>query len=161
MRNTTKYSTTNNYMKIVRIRIEIKLVIHDWNGELPLMTKVVVRGEWGWDTLPNLDNLPFRRAKTVVQCSSTGEITGPRTIGQLLLVKNKKFTGKKFSAGQPLAPPKISWSCVSDCGLLCYDGTKTDKIFCPFIKSNVKNVNGGGGSQVKLIRVDFLFFLSH
>ena len=39
---------------------------------------------------PNLDNLPFRRKKTVVQRTSAGQFTGSRTIGELLLLKKGK-----------------------------------------------------------------------
>ena len=39
-------------------------------------------GMRGWLT-PNLENLPFHRAKTVVQCISVVQLTGPRTIGEL------------------------------------------------------------------------------
>ena len=37
------------------------------------------------DESPNVENLLVRRAKTVLQCISSGQLTGPRTIGQLLL----------------------------------------------------------------------------
>jgi len=43
---------------------------------------------------PNLDNLPFCRVKTVVQYISEGQLTGPKTIGQLLL-PNEEITDKK------------------------------------------------------------------
>ena len=32
---------------------------------------------------PNLENLPLCRAKTVVLCTSAGQFTGPRSIGEL------------------------------------------------------------------------------
>ena len=44
--------------------------------------------------LPYLENLPFRRAKTVVKCTSAGQLTGPRTTGELLLLK--KVTDEEF-----------------------------------------------------------------
>ena len=55
---------------------------------------------------PNLENLSCRRTKTVVQSQNTsaGQPTGPRTIGELLLLK-KKATDNKFSQGN-LTPPK-------------------------------------------------------
>ena len=33
---------------------------------------------------PNLENLPFGRAKTAVQYTSAGQFSGPKTIGELL-----------------------------------------------------------------------------
>ena len=37
----------------------------------------------------NLENLPFHRAKTVVKCTSAVQLTGPRTVCNLLLLKRK------------------------------------------------------------------------
>ena len=42
---------------------------------------------------PKLENLPFRRAETVTQCISAGQLTGPR----------KRSQASSF-AGQPLTP---------------------------------------------------------
>ena len=53
-----------------------------------------LKGAWG-ETHPNLENLPLRRAKTVVQCISAGQSTGSRTFGQLLLLE-KKVTDRTF-----------------------------------------------------------------
>ena len=53
----------------------------------------------------NFENLPFSRAKTVVQCTSAEQLTGPRAIGALLLLK--KRLKQKLFAGQPLTPPKF------------------------------------------------------
>ena len=49
-------------------------------------------GGYGGESLPNLENWPSRRAE-VAQCISAGQLTGPRTIGQLQLLK--KVTDKK------------------------------------------------------------------
>ena len=46
----------------------------------------------------NHENFSFRRANTVVQCISAVKLIGPRTIGQLLLLKIK-VTGEKYSQG--------------------------------------------------------------
>ena len=46
----------------------------------------------------DFENLPFCRAKTVVQCISAGQLNGPTAIGQLLLLK-EKVTDKKYSQG--------------------------------------------------------------
>jgi len=45
---------------------------------------------------PNLENLVFRRAKTVEKNLSAGQLTGPWTIGQLLLLKKKQVTDEKY-----------------------------------------------------------------
>ena len=52
---------------------------------------------------PSFENLPFLRAKTVVQCTFTGQFSGPKIIGELLLLKIRPQT--KILAGQPLTPP--------------------------------------------------------
>ena len=49
-------------------------------------------GGYGGGSAPNIENLPFRKAKTVVQSASAGHLTGPRTIGELLLLKKKSQT---------------------------------------------------------------------
>ena len=49
----------------------------------------------------NLENLPLRRAKTVVECTSVGQLTGPGTAGTLLLLKKHR---QKVFAWQPLTP---------------------------------------------------------
>ena len=54
---------------------------------------------------PNRKYLPFRRAKTVVQCISAGQLTGPRTICELLLIK-KMVTDTNLFTEQILTPPK-------------------------------------------------------
>ena len=41
---------------------------------------------------PNLEDLPFRRAKTLVQYTSAGQLTGRRIIGELLLLKTTSQT---------------------------------------------------------------------
>ena len=51
---------------------------------------------------PPLKVLQFRSAKTVVQCTPAGQLTGPRTIG----TKEKRQKQKMF-ARQPLSPPKV------------------------------------------------------
>ena len=60
---------------------------------------------------PNLENLPLRRAKTVVQYTSARQLTGLTTIGQLLLLLllllKQKGHRKIFFAGQSLTPPKM------------------------------------------------------
>ena len=57
----------------------------------------------------NLEKLPFRKAKTAVQCTLAGQLTGFRTIGELLLLlatlTNKKSFAKIFS-GQRLTSPQ-------------------------------------------------------
>ena len=59
----------------------------------------------GGGVTSNLENWPSRKAKTVVQCISAGQPTGPRTIGQLLLLKIKVTSHRqKIFAGQPLTP---------------------------------------------------------
>ena len=57
---------------------------------------------------PNLENLPFRRAKTAVQCTSAGQPTGPRTIGELLLLKEKENATDKnvHRATSHTSPPQ-------------------------------------------------------
>ena len=60
----------------------------------------------GGESPPNLENRPFRRAKTVVQCISAGKPTWPRAIGQLLLLTIKKVTDKTFSQGSLWHPTK-------------------------------------------------------
>ena len=61
---------------------------------------------WGEEPLPNLEDLPFRRAKAIVKCISARQFAGPRTIGQLLLPKDKGHR-QTISAGQLLSPPKL------------------------------------------------------
>ena len=56
--------------------------------------------------LYNLGNFPFRRAKTVVKCTSAGQLTGSRTTGELLLLKNGHR--QRILAGQALKPQKFS-----------------------------------------------------
>ena len=61
-----------------------------------------LKGGMGVAHPSNLDNLPFRRAKAVVQCIYAGQLTGPWTIGELLLLR--KNVRLKMFAGQPLIP---------------------------------------------------------
>ena len=49
---------------------------------------------WGVVNSPNLENLPFCKAKTVVQCTSAGQLTGSRTTGELPLLKKDKKCSK-------------------------------------------------------------------
>ena len=42
-------------------------------------------GVWGCSPPPR--KLPFRKAKRVVNCNSAGQLTGPRTIRELLFLK--------------------------------------------------------------------------
>ena len=49
-----------------------------------------LRGLYGGVSPPNLENLPFRKAKTVVQCTSAEQLAGPRSIGELLLLRAEK-----------------------------------------------------------------------
>ena len=58
-------------------------------------------GVWGWLTSP-LENLPFHKAKTVVQSASAKQLTGPITSGELLLLKKHR---QKMFAGQLVTPP--------------------------------------------------------
>ena len=51
----------------------------------------------------------------VVKCTSTGQLTGSRTIGELLLLKQTSQT--KMFAGQPFNPQNFSE--VSSLGLTC------------------------------------------
>ena len=46
------------------------------------------------------------RAKMLVQCTSAGQFSGQKTIGELLLLL-KKGNRQNNLAGQPLTPPKI------------------------------------------------------
>ena len=46
-------------------------------------------GGYGRSDPPNLENVLFRRAKMVVQLTSARQLTGPRTIGEVLLLKRK------------------------------------------------------------------------
>ena len=52
---------------------------------------------------PNSKVLPFRRAKMVVKCTSAGQFTGKRTIGELLLLGDAGAIvgqgGQKFGEG--------------------------------------------------------------
>ena len=63
---------------------------------------MTLKGAWG-ESRPNLENLPFRRTETILQCISSGKVTGSRTNGQLLLLKQKVI--EKNLAMQPLTPP--------------------------------------------------------
>ena len=67
-----------------------------------------IRGCGRGRVTPKLDNWPFRRTETVVQCISAGKPTGPRTIGQLLLLKRKKQRSQteNFRMAISLTPPK-------------------------------------------------------
>ena len=56
---------------------------HDYPAK-GMQSGTKLKGVWG-SCSPNLENLPHRMAKTVVQCTSAGQLTGPRTIGELLL----------------------------------------------------------------------------
>ena len=56
--------------------------------------------------LPNLGNIAVLKAKIVVKCTSAGQFTGQRTIGELLLPETKKKSYTKNLAGQPLIHPK-------------------------------------------------------
>ena len=49
-----------------------------------------LQGVWGRATPTTLKTLPFRRAKMAVRCTLTGQSTGQRTIGELLLLKKPK-----------------------------------------------------------------------
>ena len=55
------------------------------------------RNLWGYGggSPHNLENMPFRRVKTVVECSSAGQRTGPRAIGELLVLKKQKTSQTK------------------------------------------------------------------
>ena len=54
---------------------------------------------------PNLEIiLSFRRAKMVAKCTSAGQFTGQRSIGELLLLN--KGRKQKSLVGQPLIPPR-------------------------------------------------------
>ena len=46
-----------------------------------------LRRYWGGESLPSLENLPFHRGKMVIQCISAGQPTGPRTVGQMVLLE--------------------------------------------------------------------------
>ena len=63
-----------------------------------------MRGE---SPLKNLENLPFRKAKTTVQSASAGQLTEPRTIGELLLLSGKNVTDKNCSQGKLSHPQKL------------------------------------------------------
>ena len=52
----------------------------------------------GDDSPPNLENLPFHRAKMVVQYIYAGQLTGPRTI--LSITVTKKERSHKILPGQ-------------------------------------------------------------
>ena len=57
---------------------------------------------------PYPENLPFCRAKTVVQSIPAGLITGPRIIGELLLLKKtKQVTEKNFRRATSDAPKNL------------------------------------------------------
>ena len=59
-------------------------------------------------------NLPFRRAKMVVACTSAGESTGQSTIGEVLLLKKgEKATDKTVSQGDLWHPPPQKFSEVT------------------------------------------------
>ena len=66
-----------------------------------------VRQGMGGESPPKPKTWPFRRAKMAVQCISAEQPTGPRTIGQLLFLKQEKchsqkiFTGKFSSSDIP------------------------------------------------------------
>ena len=62
------------------------------------------KGVWGESPLPKFEKLPFHRAKTVSQCTSAGQLTGLKTIGELLSLK--KGHRQKMFARQPLTSPK-------------------------------------------------------
>ena len=49
---------------------------------------------------PNLEeNLPFRRAKTVVQRASAGQFTEPMTTAKLLVLKEQKKVADRIQIG--------------------------------------------------------------
>ena len=56
------------------------------------MVRDETEGDMGNELPPNLENLPFRRAKAAVQCTSAGKLTGPRAIGELLLLNARSQT---------------------------------------------------------------------
>ena len=43
---------------------------------------------------PHLENLLFRRAEAMVKCTFAGQLSGPRTIRELLLLKEKAADAK-------------------------------------------------------------------
>ena len=56
-----------------------------------------VKGHGG-EAPPTSTILPFRRAKMVLKCTSAGQFTGQRTIGELLLLKKRSETRKSHRA---------------------------------------------------------------
>ena len=54
----------------------------------------------------NTENLLLRRAKTVVQCTSARQLTGPSTIGELMLLKKKVSHTKNGCRANSDAPLK-------------------------------------------------------
>ena len=63
--------------------------------EVPYLQGQSLRGVWeGSSPLPNFENMPFRRAKTAVQCTSACQFTGRRTIDELLLLQNENLNEK-------------------------------------------------------------------
>ena len=57
---------------------------------------------------PNSEKFPVLQGKNASTMTSAGQRTGPRTIGELLLLekRKKKCHRLKMFAGQPLTPPK-------------------------------------------------------
>ena len=66
-----------------------------------------LRGYGGELPPPNLETFPFSGAKTVVQCTSAGQLTDPRSIWSSIVTKKE---GHWQNFHRPLKPPEICWS---------------------------------------------------
>ena len=56
---------------------------------------------------PTSKILPFRRAEMVVKCTSAGQFTAQRTIGELQLLKKRKDHSQRSLAEQPPTPSNV------------------------------------------------------
>ena len=74
-RSTLLHNLVRTLFKSPMVRLEILLDWFKYKNRLA--------------TSPTLKSLPFPSAKTVVQCTSAGQFTGPRIIGELLQLKRK------------------------------------------------------------------------
>ena len=108
-----------NLSKLVRsnIRLIRKLEEHtsskgtltSLNGNSVSYSVVHYMEVWSNDSPPppTFENLAFRRAKAVVQYISAGQLTEHRTIGQLLLLKNRLHVKHSRRATSDTLPPII------------------------------------------------------
>ena len=95
-------------------------------ASLPPGTKL--KGVWG-ESAPDLETLPFRRAKMAVQCISAGKVTGPITVA--LLFSLVLFSGCHLGF--------LVKSCDVLCLILSYSGIRPISLSIVLISSNIRS----------------------